>query len=271
MTTNKEPDTAAPEREYSLEQLRTMATTPMLSAHLADYYGAVRQLYAVLTERRASLAPAMSCACGEQPHATWCAFSPEFIATLAPALGEGEVDAIRDLFALMTQDSKGEWCFNSFNNDWSKLQDVLRKLAELRAATPSSPAPEYSEVEKCYEAVVDAAVEWRKSDEFALDKAETLESAVDRLLEFRQLPSSPEECPCGTELEAGLCPNGHDPAPAPDKGEVARRLTLALFNSFEIARSQGVADCSPLWMTTDNDYDVESVASIIEAELKESR
>lgn len=55
---SNEPNTAAPEHEYSLEQLRTMATTPMLSAHLPDYYGAVKQLYTVLTERRASLAPA---------------------------------------------------------------------------------------------------------------------------------------------------------------------------------------------------------------------
>jgi len=29
-------------------------------------------------------------------------------------------------------------------------------------------------------------------------------------------PPQPAECFCGTELEAGVCPNGHDPAPQPD-------------------------------------------------------
>lgn len=57
MTTSKSTD-APPDREYSLEQLRAMVTTPMLEAHLPDYYGAVKQLYAVLTERRAPSTPA---------------------------------------------------------------------------------------------------------------------------------------------------------------------------------------------------------------------
>lgn len=39
--------------EYSREQLRAMATLPCLQAHLFDYYGAVKQLFAALTERGA--------------------------------------------------------------------------------------------------------------------------------------------------------------------------------------------------------------------------
>lgn len=37
--------------EFTLEQLRAMVDTPMLAAHLPDYYAAVQQLFAVLTER----------------------------------------------------------------------------------------------------------------------------------------------------------------------------------------------------------------------------
>jgi len=58
--------------------------------------------------------------------------------------------------------------------------------------------------------VVEAAVEWHQSgqegDGSWFDKAETLSRAVESLLELRSV-----ECFCGTELEAGLCPNGHDP------------------------------------------------------------
>lgn len=71
----------------------------------------------------------------------WIARYDNILACLRGA-GEGEAatNAIRDLFALMAQDSKGEWCFNSLSGDWQQLQSVLKRLA--RAATPSSPAPQ---------------------------------------------------------------------------------------------------------------------------------
>lgn len=43
------------EGEYSLDQLRAMISTAFLPAHAADYYGAVKQLFAVLTERAAAI------------------------------------------------------------------------------------------------------------------------------------------------------------------------------------------------------------------------
>lgn len=41
------------DHEYTLEQLQKLARMPLLPAHLPDYYGAVKQLLAVLTERNA--------------------------------------------------------------------------------------------------------------------------------------------------------------------------------------------------------------------------
>ena len=63
------------------------------------------------------------------------------------------------------------------------------------------------ETERRMEAVVDAAVAWHQSDDDWQETADTLGTAIDHLLELRAAP----ECFCGTQLEAGLCPNGHDP------------------------------------------------------------
>lgn len=46
---------------------------------------------------------------------------------------------------------------------------------------------------------------------------ETFALAVKDVWEFARVdpPAAPTECFCGTELEAGICPNGHDPITAP--------------------------------------------------------
>lgn len=59
------------------------------------------------------------------------------------------------------------------------------------------------ECEKRMYAVVDAAVEWRRSDEDWQDKAEILETAIDALLELRSPPDSPP--PAQPELPRFAC------------------------------------------------------------------
>lgn len=64
------------------------------------------------------------------------------------------------------------------------------------------------ECQRRMDAVVEAAVEWHQSgqegDGSWFDKSEALSRAIGSLLDLR----SAAECFCGTELEAGLCPNG---------------------------------------------------------------
>jgi len=47
----------------------------------------------------------------------------------APVAAGGEARrAIKDLFALMSKNSAGEWCFKAFDRDWPKLQKALAAL-----------------------------------------------------------------------------------------------------------------------------------------------
>lgn len=46
-------------------------------------------------------------------------------------------DAIGELFALMTQNSRGEWCFNSLSEDWLRFQGVMKRLAATSSTTPA--------------------------------------------------------------------------------------------------------------------------------------
>lgn len=151
-------------------------------------------------------------------------------ASLAPA-GKGEADAISDLFALLSQDSKGEWCFNSFSNDWPILQGVLRRLVKLRAATPSSPVPQ-----------LDTQSLNAKLEDAGFDAQEM---RVIQILISQSIK------------------------PAPDKGEVARRAAEKIYDAGYlderwILEQDALAGGDPV---TAIQRVKERIASIIEAEL----
>jgi hypothetical protein len=83
------------------------------------------------------------------------------------------------------------------------------------------------EAERRMDQVVEAAVEWHQAGREGaewFDAAERLSAAIESLMDFRSAPAVTAECFCGTELEAGLCPNGHDPiATAPTPLEAAQQ------------------------------------------------
>lgn len=57
---------------------------------------------------------------------------------------------VADLFALMTKDHHGDWCFNSLSGDWRAVQCVMKALEAARDVALSAtvaPATKGGEVQ----------------------------------------------------------------------------------------------------------------------------
>lgn len=98
-----------------------------------------------------------------------------------------------------------------YHDEWiAKYDHTLFVLAHIPVAGP--PEQLIDEVQRRMDQVVEAAVEWHQSDEDWIETSEKLGAAIESLLELRSAPvCHAPECFCGTDLVAGVCPNGHDP------------------------------------------------------------
>ena len=98
-------------------------------------------------------------------------------------------------------------------NECVRIRNLLHSPAASTVAPVEQPDVLVDEVQHRMDQVVEAAVEWhqagREGGEW-MEKADALSDAIDSLLELRDSPQA-NECFCGTDLEAGICPNGHDP------------------------------------------------------------
>lgn len=113
-TAQPEQGADVPESEYTLEQIRAMVNTPLLPAHLADYYGAVKQLYAVLTER------------ANRPTA------PE---VEAAETGTASLDAEATARKIVTEWHNGYRYLARFDTEGTCATDLINSIAKALAAT----------------------------------------------------------------------------------------------------------------------------------------
>lgn len=105
-----------------------------------------------------------------------------------------DIEALRDLFALLERDNRGQWSFKSLSKDASKFNNAIERLAPSATAAPVQQSDELAdEVQRRMDQVVEAAVEWhqagREGGEW-FEAAESLGAAIDSLLELRSDPQT---------------------------------------------------------------------------------